>query len=592
MNQTKTHSQLKHEQFLQAAVDGASLTGSDMNHAPKGNNNAVSAQKECNGDVGEGISRDDGSSPNINSQISEDVGGSDGKNLTPIPTAKASGKPSENDICIINQCLCPNCGGGEATTVLLPTTIPGFRETLVMTLTCETCSFRNSQVTYSGEIQPYGERTIWTIKKDDAEFLNRQILKSESATIRFPTLDDLEIPSTTQQGVLTTVEGMLQRVKDHLSSSQPERLRLGDLDNFYRCQSVVDRIQRLLENGKGSSDEDAHDDYICDAASLFPFQLIMDDPAGNSFLENPYAPDDDPHVRFEKYERTPNQDLLLGLQPSLIAHKDWNVQNDKSQHKRPSKKMSFELCEYGLSHFQQEGLSIPTTCPQCNKLIDTKICTVNIPHFQEIILFCTLCEYCRYKSNEIKSGGGIPTHGSRLILQVSSQNDLKRDIMKSDTAGIEIPEIDFQMGEGSLGGVYTTIEGLIRKVKDRLVQANPFVTGDSAIHHYASNDAGGVLKPNPQSERFHTFLQTLSDMSEGKGLPFTLVVTDPLANSFIGPSPGMSGASCPRMKAPDLIKDGQEIIIDNDLRMERFNRTVEQDEILGITDMRTENYHE
>jgi hypothetical protein len=46
------------------------------------------------------------------------------------------------------------------------------------------------------------------------------------------------------------------------------------------------------------------------------------------------------------------------------------------------------------------------------------------------------------------------------------------------------------------------------------------------------------------------------------------------------------------MKAPDLIKDGQEIIIDNDLRMERFNRTVEQDEILGITDMRTENYHE
>jgi zinc finger protein len=81
-------------------------------------------------------------------------------------------------------------------------------------------------------------------------------------------------------------------------------------------------------------------------------------------------------------------------------------------------------------------------------------------------------------------------------------------------------------------------------------------------------------------------------VSEGKCLPFTLVVTDPLANSFIGPSPGMSGASCPRMKAPDLIKDGQEIIIDNDLRMERFNRTVEQDEILGITDMRTENYHE
>lgn len=39
----------------------------------------------------------------------------------------------------------------------------------------------------------------------------------------------------------------------------------------------------------------------------------MDDPAGNNYLQNLYAPDDDPQMTVEEYERTHEQNEELGL---------------------------------------------------------------------------------------------------------------------------------------------------------------------------------------------------------------------------------------------------------------------------------------
>jgi zinc finger protein len=44
-----------------------------------------------------------------------------------------------------------------------------------------------------------------------------------------------------------------------------------------------------------------------------PFTLILDDPLGNSYLQNPYAPDNDPNMKVEEYERTFEQNEELGL---------------------------------------------------------------------------------------------------------------------------------------------------------------------------------------------------------------------------------------------------------------------------------------
>jgi zinc finger protein len=35
-----------------------------------------------------------------------------------------------------------------------------------------------------------------------------------------------------------------------------------------------------------------------------PFTLVLDDPSDNCFIYNPYAPEDDPKITVEIYERT------------------------------------------------------------------------------------------------------------------------------------------------------------------------------------------------------------------------------------------------------------------------------------------------
>ena len=49
-----------------------------------------------------------------------------------------------------------------------------------------------------------------------------------------------------------------------------------------------------------------------------------------------------------------------------------------------------------------------------------------------------------------------------------------RDVLKSDSAGLSIPEVGLEMEAGSLGGVYTTVEGLLKKVRGNLIDDNPF----------------------------------------------------------------------------------------------------------------------
>lgn len=44
-----------------------------------------------------------------------------------------------------------------------------------------------------------------------------------------------------------------------------------------------------------------------------PFTVILDDPLANSYLQNLYAPDDDPNMITEAYERTFDQNEELGL---------------------------------------------------------------------------------------------------------------------------------------------------------------------------------------------------------------------------------------------------------------------------------------
>ena len=46
---------------------------------------------------------------------------------------------------------------------------------------------------------------------------------------------------------------------------------------------------------------------------LTPVTLILDDPLANSHIQNLYAPDPDPNLSIEDYERTWDQNEAFGL---------------------------------------------------------------------------------------------------------------------------------------------------------------------------------------------------------------------------------------------------------------------------------------
>jgi zinc finger protein len=52
--------------------------------------------------------------------------------------------------------------------------------------------------------------------------------------------------------------------------------------------------------------------YIEDPASN-PFTIVLDDPAGNSYVENLCAPNPDPKITLHYYKRTPEMNEAIGL---------------------------------------------------------------------------------------------------------------------------------------------------------------------------------------------------------------------------------------------------------------------------------------
>ena len=103
------------------------------------------------------------------------------------------------------------------------------------------------------------------------------------------------------------------------------------------------------------------------------------------------------------------------------------------------------------------------------------------------------------------------------------------------------------MQPGTLGSVYTTVEGILTKILEQLEETNPFGHGDSA-----------------QGTEFRDFLQRIRVLKDGS-IPFTIIMDDPLANCFI--------------YNPNAPED------DPQIEVEIYDRTPEQDEDLAIADM-------
>jgi len=168
----------------------------------------------------------------------------------------------------------------------------------------------------------------------------------------------------------------------------------------------------------------------------------------------------------------------------------------------------------------------------------------------------TNCENCGYRDNEVKSGSAISEKGKRISLKVVDREDLGRDILKSETGGLSIPEIDLVLQHGTLGGRFTTLEGILDQIYEELSEKLVF-TGDSST------------VGEEDRKKFQKFLDDLNAIKKVER-EFTIILDDPLANSYLQ-----------NLYAPDP---------DPNIAIEIYDRSWEQNEELGLNDMKVESY--
>lgn len=408
------------------------------------------------------------------------------------------------------ESLCVQCEEKGMTRLFL-TRIPFFREVIVASFTCDSCGYHNSELQPGGRIQEKGVK--YTVNIKSKEDLNRQVVQTNSATIKIPQLD-FEAPPN--KGALTTVEGVLQRAIDGLSQDQPLR-KIQHPDIAVQIDGFIDKLNNLRELKE-------------------PFDMVLIDPSGNSFIENLCAPRTDPQVKVLHYKRSKAENEFLGL------------------NEEPTE----ETADNKIFDAKDEIATFKTNCPNCNELCDTNMKVVDIPHFKEVVIMATVCDKCGHKDNEVKGGAGIEPKGKKITLKITDTSDMSRDVLKSETCTLVLPELDFSTQMGTMGGKFTTLEGILTEIKDQLQVNNPFFSGDSS-----EENMKGKIK---------VFCDKIDEIIDGKRLGVHFILDDPAGNSYLQ-----------NVYAPEE---------DPEMEVVEYERSYEQNDDLGLNDMKTENYSE
>ncbi|KAJ1528389.1 hypothetical protein ONE63_006804 [Megalurothrips usitatus] len=423
------------------------------------------------------------------------------------------------------ESLCLNCGENGITRLLL-TKIPFYKEVVIMSFSCEHCGASNNEIQPGGQIQEKGVRV--TLKVSAASDLNRQVVKSDSTSVYVPEVL-LEIPAFSQKGEVTTVEGVLDRSIQGLEQDQDAR-RKEHPEAAAQIDEFLVKLRKLKELES-------------------PFSMIFEDISGNTFVQNPNAPEIDPGVQTAHFFRTKEQNQSLGLYTESEVDDINKITSNQDGLLQPLKEG-----EFPLETLEGEVLQFPTNCPGCRAPCTTNMKVTNIPYFKEVVIMATNCDTCGERTNEVKSGGGIQPQGMKIEVKVNSKEDFSRDVLKSDTCSLTVLELNVEVGPSALGGRFTTVEGILAAMKDQLLGSDVMFS-DSA-------DPENVKKLQEFHKKFDSILQGHE--------PVTLVLDDPAGNSYVQ-----------SFTAPEP---------DPALIITHYERSFDQNEELGLNDMVVENY--
>lgn len=408
-----------------------------------------------------------------------------------------------------------------------------------MSFECPHCGLKNSEVQPAGEIQPRGAKI--TFRVETAQDLSRQVVKSDTCIFRIEDID-LEIPPG--RGQMTNTEGIISMIQSDLEQKQPERKE--------QVPELYEQLEGILWALKQMSSGDK-----------FPFTILVNDPAGNSWIEPSETDKGNKYLR-NAYDRTPAQNEALGLgsgvtngeaaAPPAEIRPEYHSDQLYQAPTRP------ETANVDAEEdiIENQVYSFPASCPGCTNACTTNMKMVNIPFFKQVVLMSTVCDHCGYRSNEVKTGGEVPEKGKRIVLIVNTKEDLSRDILKSESCHMDCPELGLSVQPGTMGGRFTTVEGLLTQVRDDLHR-----------QIFDGDDEGGDSMEITTRQRWTAFFSKLNAAMSGE-ITFTIILQDPLASSYV------QSFTAP---APD-----------EKIKVEEYDRTDEEEEDLGLKDIKTEGY--
>ncbi|EDR29377.1 zinc finger protein zpr1, putative [Entamoeba dispar SAW760] len=401
------------------------------------------------------------------------------------------------------QSLCVNCYK-QGTTRLMLTEIPYFRDILLAHFQCPYCHYENTEVEQTSPIQDHGMK--FTLKVENIKDLSRQIVKSDHCSINFPSIG-FEIPSTAQSSSLNTLEGFIENSIEAMNSILVQLIPTGD--DYKKINSIVESLNKMKKVEE-------------------PYIVEIDDPSGNSFVQNLCVPKEDPQINTVVYIRNFEQNKAIGLiaenqteiTPADIDYDDKTSRQLVPEHKNTAATrtgLPDAIDQSTIPSSNNDIAELDEMCQSCGHMAKVRMLITQIPYFKEVTIMAFSCDTCGYRSNEVKCGGPVSPKAKKLIFKPKDVDDLSRSFLKSDTASVEIPEIGIELQPGTLGSKFTTVEGFIKDLADNF-ENMPFLHGDSA--------------EKDQEDKVDALIDNLKKMRKME-LPFTLIVDDPMANSYI-----------------------------------------------------------
>uniref|UniRef100_A0A1I8FPD5 Zpr1 domain-containing protein n=1 Tax=Macrostomum lignano TaxID=282301 RepID=A0A1I8FPD5_9PLAT len=388
-------------------------------------------------------------------------------------------------------------GDGDAVamhgvTKLLLTRIPYFKEVVVSSFDCPDCGHQSRSTDHAERIQDDGVEFKLRVSKPSD--LNRKLVRAPGSEIRLPELDSVS------------------------PAVRPRSARCGALTD------VLDNLRSALASARHLAGPDGG---MIEAENP-SFTLVLRDPSGNSFLENPSRPAADPCLTVRRFQRTREEDeALSALRRRCEAE--------------PMATLPVSLLMATLT----VAAAATGSASKLPQLLPAKpsprMKLVRVPYFKEVVVMATTCEACGHKDSSVKCGGGIEPQGVRLELAVQEPFDLSRDVLVS------------RLEQGSLGGKFTTRQ----PGRDESLACSATPPRRLDLAKFLARI---------------TALATVVEERTQPSLDFRLILDDPAGNSYVQ-----------NLCAPDP---------DPQLLCQKYDRSEEQNESLGLTDMKTENYAE